>query len=218
MKTQSSNTIHEDVDGLLPWYVNGTLSPDERDYVEAHISDCPEYADELAALRRIARAVQEEIPTPLVAEPDSDRLNRLLDAELSSRPRKTSVYLAAATFVAALFAGLLTIVDFGGRVAEPTVFETATESGAAALTDYVVRIRFADDFARDGRGPLLESLGVRDVTGLSGSSAVRGIVSLPAASVAELEAISDEMEAQDGIESVEVVAVQLPVHFDREIE
>ena len=215
MKTQSSNTIHEDVDGLLPWYVNGTLSAAEREYVEEHLSDCADCAQELAALRRIAEAVQDETPTPLVIEPDSERLNSLLDADVSSRSRKTSLYLAAATFVAALFAGILVVTDFDGRVAEPVVFETATQSGAATLTDYVVRIEFAEGFARDGRRPLLESLGVRDAAGLPDSAAVRGVVSLPAASMAELEAISEEMQARDGISSVEFVAVQLPVRSDR---
>jgi len=218
METQTTNTIHEDVDGLLPWYVNGTLSTAEREYVETHVSGCTECADELAELRQIARAVQDEAPTPLVIEPDSDRLNELLDAEPSARLRKTPVYLAAATVAAALFAGILTVADIDGRMAEPAIFETATESGSATLTDYVVRIRFTDRVAEDRRRPLLDALGVRDVAGLPGSTAVRGVVSLPAASVAELEAIADEMEARDGIESVEVIAVQLPVRADQAVE
>ena len=215
MKTQRKNIIHEDVDRLLPWYVNGTLSAAEREYVEEHLRGSADAARELAELRRIAEAVQEETPTPLVVEPDCERLNRLLDTDTSSRSRGASLILAAATFVAALFAGILVIADFGGRVTEPAVFETATESGTATLTDYVVRIEFADSLARDNRQPLLESLGVMDATGLPDSAAVRGIVSLPAASMAELEAIADEIEAQNGILSVEFVAVQLPVRSDK---
>ena len=31
---------HEEVQKLLPWYVNRTLHQDEHDYVAAHLADC----------------------------------------------------------------------------------------------------------------------------------------------------------------------------------
>ncbi len=215
MKTQSTKTIHDTVEGLLPWYVNGTLSADERNYVEEHLSGCDSHQVAIRELRQIAAAVQEETPTPLVTEPDVERLNALLDADASTRSRRTPLYLAAAALTAALFAGLLALGDFSDRQAAPAVFETATAPDAGTLTDYVVRIEFAANVAADERQSILKSIGVRDAAELSGSTAVRGVVSLPAASVAELEAVTGGIEARNEIVAVEVLAVQLPVHTER---
>jgi len=215
MKTQSKQTHHDTVEGLLPWYVNGTLSADERNYVEEQLAGSDSYQAAERELRQIAEAVQEETPTPLVTEPDVERLNALLDAEVSNRSRRTPMYLAAAALTAALFAGTLALVDFSDRQAAPAVYETATATGVETLTDYVIRVEFAAGVAAESRQALLESIGIRDTAELNGSTAMRGIVSLPASSIAELEAITGKMEARDEIVSIEVVAVQLPVHTER---
>ncbi|MEO1248044.1 MAG: zf-HC2 domain-containing protein [Pseudomonadota bacterium] len=214
MKTQNTHISHEEVDGLLPWYVNGTLSPTERGAVEEHLADCIACAEEVRQLERIADAVQDEIPTPLVTVPDGARLNELLDADTSSRSRRAPAYLAAAALAAAMFAGILILADSTNRVADPVLFETATATGAEALTDYVFDIEFAAGVAAREHPALLESMGVRDAVATSGSAAVRGIVSLPAASMTELQSIADSMAARDEIDSVRIVAVQLPVRAE----
>ncbi|MEM8817240.1 MAG: zf-HC2 domain-containing protein [Pseudomonadota bacterium] len=218
MKTQNTHISHEEVDGLLPWYVNGTLSPTERGAVEEHLADCIACAEEVRQLERIADAVQDEIPTPLITVPDGARLNELLDADTSSRSRRAPAYLAAAALAAAVFAGILILADSTNRVADPVLFETATATatapGAEALTDYVFDIEFAAGVAAREHPALLESMGVRDAVTTSGSAAVRGIVSLPAASMTELQSIADSMAARDEIDSVRIVAVQLPVRAE----
>ena len=43
---------------LLPWYVNGTLSPEERQRVEAHLDQCPSCRGEVQALRSLRREIK----------------------------------------------------------------------------------------------------------------------------------------------------------------
>ena len=82
---------------LLPWYVNGTLSPEERQRVEAHLDQCPSCRGEVQALRSLRREIKD------VAEPSEEDLpgevgiQRLLSAienepeqirPLQSRPER----------------------------------------------------------------------------------------------------------------------------------
>jgi len=59
--------LHERVWSLLPWYVNGTLSLNERERVEAHLAVCRRCQEEERVCRSAAGAVQgagEVAPTP----------------------------------------------------------------------------------------------------------------------------------------------------------
>jgi hypothetical protein len=49
---------HEDVQAILPWYVNQTLAADEASRVEAHLADCQECRSDLEAERILARGVK----------------------------------------------------------------------------------------------------------------------------------------------------------------
>ncbi len=48
---------HEQVQQLLPWYVNGTLDAGETAMVDAHLAECAECRADLAAERVLAREV-----------------------------------------------------------------------------------------------------------------------------------------------------------------
>ena len=55
---------------LLPWYVNGTLAPEERRGVEDHLSVCGVCADELVTLLKIQSVLRRELadaPEPSAA-------------------------------------------------------------------------------------------------------------------------------------------------------
>jgi anti-sigma factor RsiW len=57
-------TAHKVVDALLPWYVNGTLEDDEREYVRVHLEECTQcrqeavWLGELQAACRAAKSVR----------------------------------------------------------------------------------------------------------------------------------------------------------------
>ncbi len=61
--TSTTNDNHGDDEDetfalLLPWYVNGTLSPDERARLEAHAERSPAFAQQLAAETSLRNAVR----------------------------------------------------------------------------------------------------------------------------------------------------------------
>jgi len=55
---------HEEIDLLLPWYVNGTISEEDRHRVEEHLHECNQCQKEVLFLKRLGEAVETE---PLLA-------------------------------------------------------------------------------------------------------------------------------------------------------
>jgi anti-sigma factor RsiW len=54
---QSLSGAHEEVFGLFPWYLNGTLAETERQQVDEHVRVCAACRDQLARERDIYRAM-----------------------------------------------------------------------------------------------------------------------------------------------------------------
>lgn len=71
-------SLHEQAQQLLPWYVNGTLEPDDRAMVEAHLAECVECRADLAAEQVLARDVA---ALPLDVEHAWSMLSERIDAE-----------------------------------------------------------------------------------------------------------------------------------------
>ncbi|MER2603669.1 MAG: zf-HC2 domain-containing protein [Candidatus Competibacter phosphatis] len=78
---------HEEIEALLPWYVNGALTPDDTATVERHCVECPTCRAELEQCRLLAAAVQhnniDEIWQP--SPGDFDRLLADID-RLEAKP------------------------------------------------------------------------------------------------------------------------------------
>lgn len=83
---------HREIIDLLPWYVNGTLSPDERGKVAAHLAGCPDCLAESETLNVLRSAVEESnarLPPP--AEDQFDVLLSRIEKEGAGRPRRGPV-------------------------------------------------------------------------------------------------------------------------------
>jgi anti-sigma factor RsiW len=80
---------HKVVDALLPWFVNGTLDPDEVAFVERHLAECRRCKDEVEWLRGLYAACVAGEASP--AAPTAFRKLRLrLDAPRQDRPRASA--------------------------------------------------------------------------------------------------------------------------------
>jgi hypothetical protein len=68
---------HEDINLLLPWYLNGTLEGDELDTVKRHISQCAPCAREVEELNLIRSAIAES----------NEKLNEMLSVPVGDMER-----------------------------------------------------------------------------------------------------------------------------------
>lgn len=84
---------------LLPWYVNGTLSLEEKSLVEKHLEDCTICHDELEFLKTLQKQIQTEQPVPA---PGKFGLNRLLrDIKKQKKTKKNRPVLWLPSFATA---------------------------------------------------------------------------------------------------------------------
>jgi hypothetical protein len=160
---QSLAGAHEEVFGLFPWYLNGTLAETERQRVDEHVRVCPACRDQLARERDIYRAMSaasslefipasfsrlqarldalspEEAPAPEAAAPHSASRH-----EVPRRRRMPWPRLAAAS-IAVLVLGSLGMVSadrWGWIRALPSEYRTVTTSVPRA-PDEVIRAVFS---------------------------------------------------------------------------
>ncbi|MGZ0080184.1 anti-sigma factor family protein [Methylomonas sp. TEB] len=64
----SSTTSHSDIVLLLPWYVNQSLTVNERQQVDQHLKSCLVCRRELLTLQKLAAAVQQAADLDIAAE------------------------------------------------------------------------------------------------------------------------------------------------------
>lgn len=209
--------VHEEIDLLLPWYVNETLDPVEHERVAKHVESCPDCKASVALLSEVQAAVARDKATPIVPRP---RVNDLLDS-VNTRASvrrldkwQATNYLVAAALTVVLVATLL--IGVPDRPADvPGEYETATTSQGATSMDYVLRIQFDSRTSESERNRLLQDIGARDVSGGSAEGSYRVIVQLSAASLDELDRYTDSLESLPEVASVDVVALQLPMRPDQ---
>lgn len=219
-RTASNGEEHREVDLLLPWYVNDTLSKAERRRVDHHLETCAACRRELAAAGALERAVlqsHEAMPEP---SPDAlqsvltriegiERIERIeheqkrsefwerLRAVLLPAPfsaRRVAGALAAIVIVlqAAAIVGIL-----GERTAEPGSFRTLSgaEETAGAPVPRII-LAFADEASQGEVQALLRFLEANVVKGPTPQGAFVVEIRTPLESPAALDRILKELRAK----------------------
>ncbi len=204
---------HDEIDLLVPWYVNDTLEPAEHERVTRHVTTCAECRESVSLLAEIQAAVVRNKATPIVPQP---RIDELLDSISTGNPlrhldRQQSKTLFAAATVTLLLIATLILSNQEDRSGIPQRFETATSSQDNALMDYVLTIQFESGTSPADRDRVLQDIGARDVSGGSDEGSYRVIVQLSAASLEQLDSYTGDLESLSEVRSVAVVALQLPV-------
>ncbi len=121
---------HDEIEALLPWYANGTLTPAETAAVEHHLAHCPACRDDLEQCRALATTVQSNEEGWQPAPGGFDRLMAEIDRlEATPAPAKTSS--------PALFQRFL---DWLGATPNPVRWTLALESMAVAALLLVVAV------------------------------------------------------------------------------
>ena len=208
---------HDDIDQLLPWYVNETLDPAEHDRVANHIATCAECQESVALLSDVQAAVIRNKATPIVPQPRVDELLESIDSNRSLRipdRQQLTSFLAAAAVTLLLVASLV-VTNPDDNTGTPQVYETATSTRGGASMDYVLRIQFASGTSQTERDQVLQDIGARDISGSIDEGSYRVIVQLSAASLEELDRYTGGLESLSEVTSVSVVALQLPMKTEQ---
>lgn len=92
MNPSASTTtdLHQQIQLLLPWYMNQSLQPEERQQVESHIRQCLLCRRELVSLRKLAEAVTELSDLEVAAETSFASLRSKLPARASDKSLSNS--------------------------------------------------------------------------------------------------------------------------------
>jgi hypothetical protein len=190
---------HDEVFGLLPWYLNGTVAETERQKVDEHVRVCAACSAELARERGIYRAMSAEsslefIPASfsrLQARLDSLPPGKLAELEPSAlrsaspqgttRPRGRMPWarLAAAS-IAALALGSLGLVSVDRWMqirALPSEYRTVT-TPAPRPSDEVIRAVFSPAITLVELQAILDEAQLRIISGPTEA----GVYSLAASS------------------------------------
>ncbi len=138
------NNPHEEVQELLPWFVNGALAHDEVALIEAHLADCAECQAELAAERQLAAAIES---SPIDSEAAWERMERRLEA--AARPqfrafpslwrKRVPIGWAVASPVAAAAALALIIINVPARQPVEAQYRALGAPNAAQTANLIVQ-------------------------------------------------------------------------------
>jgi hypothetical protein len=213
MQRDNREDNHELIDGLLPWFVNNTLAPDEHSQVLRHLDRCEACRANVSLFSAVQSTMHHATATPMVPPPRTDRLLEAINraAKEHMRPWPLIVASLAASLAAALLVATLLLPDRQDTATPPELYETATSTPREASMDYVINLQFEPGIPPRVRERVLRGLDARDINQGETSGTYRITVNLPAASLEELQRYTSDIESLAEIKSVSVVALQLPV-------
>lgn len=165
---------HQQAQTLLPWYVNGTLDPDEVAAVEAHLAECPECRSDLEAERALGHEV-----ASLSLDVDHgwaalrDRLEPQPAARGFSPLRQSGAFLrrpvpmgwAITAQAACLALAVIGVVSFAPRIRGDSDAHYRALSSAAPATVGNVVVMFKPNASEQALRQALRQAGARLVDG-----------------------------------------------------
>lgn len=216
MNTNIENYDHDQASLLLPWLVNETLSEAERTAVEFHVAACEECRTDVRALQQLQAGIRNDALTPIVPKADPARLLDALDGEnaVESREAGDRRWLVPAVIAASIVVAIAVVLSIGLKPPEPLIYETATGDVPIGSMDYVLSVSFASQASEQQRQAVFESVKATDLSHDGGDS-YKVTIRLQAASMEQLQTYTDQVRAMAGVESADVVAIQLPMRKDQ---
>jgi hypothetical protein len=183
---QNLSGEHEEVFGLFPWYLNGTLAETDRRRVDEHVAVCAACRDQLAREREIYRAMSSESSLEFIPA-SFGRLQARLDAlsaektespgpslplsagvnRIRGRRGRTLWPRFAAASIAVLALGALTLVSADRWVqlrALPSEYRTVT-TPAPRVPDEVIRAVFSPAITLVELQAILDEAQLRIISG-----------------------------------------------------
>ena len=201
------NVAGDDTELLLPWFVNGTLSAKEHAAVEQHLEDCTGCREALRELQMVSAAVEQEHTTPLIPEPPVEQFlqDALSEKASDAVPSRMRWFAAAASVLLLVAAGYLGL----SLLPEANVFRTVTDPSGTAEISYVFDITAAEIHDASIRAAIDDAFAESKIT--AAEDGYRLTVSMPSATMKELNEFADMLRQIEGVQQVEIIGVQLPL-------
>ncbi len=156
----------ENLDLLLPWYVNGTLEAEERRAVEAYLEESAHARDEVELLRQLRQQVKEQEFENSPGELGLQRLKREIKQDAAqqkgSADRMTGKVLTVASFwrPLAIAACLAIVVQAGVMVGMNSgLIPTGGDVTIAGKSPAVMQVTFAPDATEQDIREVLQAAG-----------------------------------------------------------
>jgi len=132
-------TAHKVVDALLPWYVNGTLEDDEREYVRVHLEECEQCRQEVVWLRDLHAACRAAKSVPGATDPlrnlrrqlETRSTKRGLPARLRHAWRDSNVWTRWGAAASLALIVVMLAMPVLREVGEPALYRTLGASNTA---------------------------------------------------------------------------------------
>ena len=174
MSIQTVSSAHQEIFLLLPWYVNGTLAPDEFAEVRAHFNDCLTCQHELEFLSNIERAATDQndvyvIPqnafASLIKRIEQAQSNKLENSGLMGRLKQlftnslSCVFLrpmSCAAFVSTMVFAVAIFFLWPTSFTTEPMYQTLSTQDTSRKSSLRFRVIFADDSSVIDARDLLE--------------------------------------------------------------
>jgi hypothetical protein len=182
MKTNEvlSQSAHEEVWVLLPWYVNQTLSNDEHDLVEQHLKTCVSCRSELAIQKKLSEQVYESTTDDVCEQVQYSQLLKKIHAEPANIVQRQTTFfsrIGVREWATAAVVLVVLSLSFTG-LHEPTDVDYRTLSNTSMdrvgkIND--IRVIFEDSLDDAQRQVLLKSVNARIVEQAGTTADSRGV-------------------------------------------
>jgi hypothetical protein len=191
---------HEEAWHVIPWYVNGRASAQQRASLERHMEQCPACRAEVAAQHELMLAMQTRPTVESMPHASLQKLWTRIDGEPAlpvpdparPAPRRIGVtgWLAAAVAAQAVLLGVLSMALFNARGgdADGSAYRTVS-APAPSPGPPAVRAVFAADTTLGDLQALLARAHLRIVNGPSADGVLTLAMSPPAADAQQALAI-----------------------------
>ena len=151
---------------------------------------------------------------PIVPNANVAKLFEGIDSEETiqhARPASRQFIALAASIAAAFVVVAMILVNQNQTQRLPTRFETATSANQVAAMDYVLEILFDAGTVASAREQILQQIDAKNIVVAGRENSYQITVSLQLSSLDDLERYSNEVESLPRVDSVSVIAMQLPV-------
>ncbi|MEM6577262.1 MAG: hypothetical protein AAF678_02105 [Pseudomonadota bacterium] len=184
-----TKSTHNDVWDLIPWYVNGTLDPQEQKLVEEQMAQDDAIAREVALQRRMKQAVANVD----IGAHQTERSWSQLEDQLSSCHAWSWMSVPRLQFFvipAALTAVVALVVAVSYQTPSSNEFETLTTEDPTSITSEAnLRIKLAPEADLAHVEDLLRAAGVRQLGPVSETGLIYGFTD-----VSDLQALASELQ------------------------